>query len=131
MDDDEQAAALVAWLQEQGYETVAHDVDGGHPGNRLTRLVRGTCQVTLSRDRGQWFVEVGPSDGEGFEIGVWEACLREQTPSLEPPGFAEESRLLQNLLHEVERTLVLDAAAPQRLAALRDWVQETRWSSAG
>lgn len=130
MDDDAQAADLVAWLLDQGFSTARHGVGDGRPGNRSTSLVHGPCQVTVSRDRGQWFVEAGPRDTAGFDMGLWEAYLRNAMPSLEPTTFGDETRLLRALVYEIERSLLFDADAPERLGALRDWLQETRWSSA-
>ena len=127
--DDETAASLLGWLAEQGYSRTAEVVDERENGNRLTRMLRGDCQVTVSRDRGQWYVEAGPPDRDGFDMNLWEAHLRGEQPSLEPQQFDAEARLLRNLLHEIERTLVLDAEAVESLDRFRAWVQEARWSS--
>ena len=129
MGDADTATSLLAWLAEQGYETTAEVAGAGAGGNRLTRLVRGTCQVTVSRDRGQWYVEAGPVDRAGFDMNIWEAYLREQLPPPEPMPFADEVLLLRNVLFEIERTVNLDDDAVARLDALQEWVQETRWSS--
>lgn len=128
MDDDERAAGLLAWLEEQGYARGAEVVDERPAGNRMSRFVRGACQVTVTRDRGQWFVEAGPADSDGFDMNLWEAYLRDMQPPIEPAAFADEERLLRNVLHEIERTLVLDADAVPRLETLRAWRQEVRWS---
>lgn len=129
MGDDETAASLLGWLAEQGYTRTAEVVDERENGNRLTRVVRGGCQVTVSRDRGQWYVEAGPPDRDGFDMNIWESHLRGEQPALEPAPFDAEVRLLRNLLHEIERTLVLDADAVAELERYRTWVQESRWSS--
>ena len=128
MDDDERATGLVAWLEGQGYTRSAEVVDARPAGNRVTRLVRGACQVTVNRDRGQWFVEAGPLDSDGFDMNLWEAYLRDLQPPVEPAAFADEERMLRNVVHEIERTLVLDADAVSRLMALRAWRNEARWS---
>jgi hypothetical protein len=130
VDDDELADGLLAWLGEQGYESTDQATAPGPFGNRRTALRRGTCQVTVYRDRGQWFVEAGPPGVDGFDMSLWEACLRDRQPRLEPAPFADEARLLRNVLHEIERTMVLDGEALPRLGALREWLQEARWSSA-
>ncbi len=128
-DDETRAAGLVAWLVEQGYARVAELADTRPMGNRLIRMVRGTCQVTVSRDRGQWFVEAGPLESDGFDMNLWEAYLRDLQPAVEPAEFKDEARMLRNTLHEIERTLVLDDDAVSRLDALRTWRHEVRWSS--
>jgi len=128
MDDDERAAGLLAWLDAQGYTRGGEVVDERPAGNRMTRFVRGACQVTVSRDRGQWFVEAGPLDSDGFDMNLWEAYLRDMQPPIEPAAFADEERMLRNVLHEIERTLVLDSDAVPRLETLRSWRQEVRWS---
>ena len=128
MDDDERAAGLLAWLEGQGYARNGEVIDERPSGNRVTRFVRGTCQVTVSRDRGQWFVEAGPLDADGFDMNLWEAYLRDMQPPIEPAAFADEERMLRNVLHEIERTLVLDDEAVPRMETLRAWRQEVRWS---
>lgn len=127
-DDEERALSLLAWLEEQGYTRSVEVVDERPAGNRTTRLVRGACQVTLSRDRGQWFVEAGPLDSDGYDMNLWEAYLRDLQPPVEPAAFVDEERMLRNVLHEIERTLVLDDQAVPRLETLRTWRQEVRWS---
>ena len=126
--DEESASELLAWLTEQGYGITADDRGPSDAGNRSIRLARGTCQATLSRDRGQWYVEVGPADGAGFDINLWEAYLRGEQPQVEPTLFEDDARALRNLLHEIERTLMLDGEAVGRLAGLQEWRQEARWS---
>jgi len=128
VDDDERAAGLLAWLEAQGYTRSAEVVDERPAGNRMSRFVRGACQVTVSRDRGQWFVEAGPLDSDGFDMNLWEAYLRDMQPPIEPAAFADDERLLRNVLHEIERTLVLDSDAVPRLETLQAWRQEVRWS---
>jgi len=127
-EDDERAAELVAWLEAQGYGRVAEVADARPSGNRVTRMVRGACEVTVSRDRGQWFVEAGLPDVDGFDMNLWEAYLRDLQPDIEPAAFDVEDRMLRNLLHEIERTLVLDSDALGRLETLRSWRREVRWS---
>lgn len=127
-DDDDRAARLLDWLQEQGYARAAEVVDERPAGNRMVRMVHGACRVTVTRDRGQWFVEIGPPDIDGFDLNLWEAYLRDMQPALEPPSFADDDRLLRNVLHEIERTLVLDGDAVARLETLRAWRHEARWS---
>lgn len=127
-EDQDRATALMAWLEEQGYVRAAEVIDQRPAGNRSTRLVRGTCQVTVSRDRGQWFVEAGPRDVDGFDMNLWEAYLRDLQPAVEPATFPDEERLLRNVLHEIERSVVLDDDAVARLDALREWRNEVRWS---
>ncbi len=128
VEDEERAAGLLEWLEGQGYAHAADVADARPSGNRVTRMLRGGCQVTVSRDRGQWFVEAGPADVDGFDMNLWEAYLRDLQPEIEPTGFDVEDRLLRNLLHEIERTLVLDGDALGRLDALRSWRHELRWS---
>jgi hypothetical protein len=128
-EDDDRAAGLVDWLQEQGYTRTAEVADVRPSGNRVTRMVRGACQVTVSRDRGQWYVDVGPLDVDGFDMNLWEAYLRDVQPAIEPTPFLDDDRLLRNVLHEIERTLVLDDTAVRRLETLRTWRHEARWSS--
>jgi hypothetical protein len=127
-EDDERAAELVAWLEAQGYGRVAEVADARPSGNRVTRMVRGACEVAVSRDRGQWFVEAGLPDVDGFDMNLWEAYLRDLQPDIEPAAFDVEDRMLRNLLHEIERTLVLDSDALDRLETLRSWRHEVRWS---
>jgi hypothetical protein len=126
--DEEAASALLSWLTEQGYTVEGDDRAPDGAGNRTIHLLRGTCQATLARDRGQWYVELGPADAAGFDINLWEAYLRDQPPEIEPTSFEDDARTLHNLLHEVERSLVLDSEALDRLAALQTWRQEARWS---
>lgn len=128
-DDADRASGLIAWLEGMGYMRVAEVVEARPSGNRVTRMVRGQCQVTISRDRGQWYVEAGPLDADGFDMNLWEAYLRDLQPPVEPVTFADEERLLRNVLHEIERILVLDNDAVARLETLRAWRHEVRWSS--
>lgn len=127
-EDDERAASLVAWLESQGYRRADQVADTRPSGNQVTCMVRGACQVTVSRDRGQWFVEAGPVDVAGFDMNLWEAYLRDLAPAVEAAAFADEDRLLRNVLHEIERTLVLDDSALPRLETLRAWRHEVRWT---
>jgi hypothetical protein len=127
--DDQTAAELLAWLEQQGYAQASTVVDEGHPGNRLTRMERGGCRVTVARDRGQWYVDAGPDDRDGFDMNLWEAYLRSQDPPVEPATFEDDARQLRNLLHEIERTLVLDEGAVGHLEGLDAWRQDRRWSA--
>jgi hypothetical protein len=127
--DDETATSLLAWLADQGYETTAEVADERAGGNRTNRLARGACQVTVSRDRGQWYVEAGLPDHAGFDMNIWDAFLSEQLPPSDPLPFADEVRLLRSALFEIELVLALDDDAVARLGSLQSWVQETRWSS--
>jgi hypothetical protein len=128
-EDDDRAAALIAWLEGQGYVRTAEVAAALAGGNRTTRLTHGPCDVTVSRDRGQWFVEAGPRDGDGFDMNLWEAHLRDLPPPIDPAPFEDEVRLLRNMLHEIERALVLDDEALPRLETLQAWRNDVRWSS--
>jgi hypothetical protein len=129
MADDDDAAELAAWLGENGYTTATTAVDVGAPGNRVVRMQHGGCQVTITRDRGQWYVEAGPPDRDGFDMNLWESYLRLREPDMEAATFAEDVRLLHNLLHEIESSLLLDARAVEHLDDLQAWLLETRWST--
>ena len=126
-EDGDRAEALLAWLAEQGYVQAVGVVDPRPGGNRTTRMLRGGCQVTVSRDRGQWFVEAGPIGCDGFDMSLWEAYLRGLQPAVEPPAFADEDRLVRSVLHEIERTLVLDDDALPRLEGLEELRNQARW----
>jgi hypothetical protein len=128
-DDAGRAGELLGWLEKQGYARSAEVVDARPAGNRVTHMVHGACQVTISRDRGQWYVEAGPLDVDGFDMNLWEAYLRDLQPPIEPVAFADEVRLLRNVLGEIERSLVLDHDCVARLQTLRAWRHEVRWSS--
>lgn len=127
-EDEDRAVALIAWLEGQGYIRSAEVTTTLPGGNRTSCLNRGTCEVTVTRDRGQWFVEAGPRGGNGFDMTLWEAHLRGAEPPIEPAAFADEARLLRNLLHEIERALVLDDETLPRLDAMQAWREEVRWS---
>ena len=103
MADDELLVAdrLVLWLEDIGFErtSATESVIFDNVGFSLTRK---DFIVSISRDRGDWFISLGGAGTVSGEIGQWIACLENRPADLAPLSLVELGRLLKEHLNAFE-----------------------------
>jgi hypothetical protein len=114
------AQAVLDELIRRGYSITDGRYDENSFGDALVVLERNGTLVRLVRDRGQWFVEVGPAPGDvWFSPVVWHAFLESSMPPLETTSFDAQAQLLLADLARIE--MANRNLGEQELAALRGW----------
>ncbi len=102
---DQRLADARSRMVDAGFEVI--DERGPEAfGNRLIELHRGLMRARLTRDRDQLFLVMAADGWEtSHDIGLWEACLEDALPSLEPRPMETELNILLTRLDQFERVL--------------------------
>jgi len=88
-------------------------------GDQLVVLTRGGIRVSLVRDRGQTYLTLAKiSSPTGRDLGVWESCMDDETPSLETRDLEADVDLLLGRLPDFESFVI--ASRPETDACLRE-----------
>lgn len=124
MDDLSQAPesirALVANLDGEGFTVVAEQGTGGV--NRLLVLRRASCDIRITVDRGEWWIELGCSALDWFDPDVWQACLDDVPVHMEPTELDERVAFVLQRWPDVAAAL----DSPQDFAGCLDRARSTR-----
>ena len=119
--EDAAAQELLDWLSSAGFAVAGDDYSEAHFGNQVTDLFRNHSWVRLTRDRGQWWVEMGTRDPESdlFDPAVWWALLRSETEAGANLSIAADAETLKLVLPEIDRLLTTSTPDWDRLRHLR------------
>jgi hypothetical protein len=64
-------------------------------GDMLIELERGLSHIEIGLDRGELdLIMRAPGGGGDYQLALWEACLDDRNPSLEPGDFVADVQLL-------------------------------------
>jgi hypothetical protein len=118
-DDDRLAEETLAWLRQEGFQEEERGESESF-GDRFVRLSRGEVELSVVRDRGWWYVDIG---GPGFEVGfdpyTWRTYLEGDEPPDDATSFAKQVEFLRTRVPEVEAAIERDPAIQSRLLKLR------------
>jgi hypothetical protein len=108
--------ALATRLEQEGFTADERPPDRASFGDQVITFAAADLRVLLTRDRGQWSLELGHPDwGEAYDADIWRAAL-EGTDPTEPTTL------------EAQAAYVSDRLAALRVAAgdpsLRDRLDE-------
>jgi hypothetical protein len=106
--EDQPATTLARWLVARGYVVQADEYWPESFGNRLVALVRGDVRIELSKDRGEWLIEVGstatPKAGL-YEPTLWQLVLEKVAATEAKPAFVDEATALRAVIPAIEVAL--------------------------
>lgn len=105
-------------MKQVGFEVVNERGPEGF-GNRVIAWRRGMLSVRAVRERDQLFLTLTTPSGEAnHDIGLWESCLDNIQPSLEPRVFEGDLDVLLRRLPELE--LLIEGGGPVLDECLRE-----------
>lgn len=74
--------------------------------NLVYELSKGPTQVRISRDRGDWYVEVGPTmTGEYFPVEMWADLVNGVEPTANSSSFAAKQAALIDYVDRIHERL--------------------------
>ena len=107
-------AALVARLEQEGFTVDERPPDHASFGDQVITLAADDLRVWLTRDRGEWAIDLGhPSWQERYDLDVWHAALEGTDPTV-PTPLAEQAAYVGDRLDAL-REAAGDPAVRDRL----------------
>jgi hypothetical protein len=73
-------SAFIEALVHEGFEIVFSRGEGS--ANLFVEVMRPGLIIRVSVDRGQWWVECGPTRDDLFDPGIWKACFENRAVEL-------------------------------------------------
>ncbi len=116
---DEIALAARRPLEDRGYVEIRHNYSHGTFGDELVDFERKTTLVRLLKDRGQWLVDLGPSEERLFNIEVWMGVLGATSVDDPPTAFGVQAAFVGSDLNRMESLILEDEFAVE--TDLENW----------
>ena len=110
----EPLVALVARLEQAGFAADERPPDRDSFGDQVSTFTAEDLRVRVTRDRGQWAIELGhPAWEDLYDPDIWRAAL-EGTDPTDPSPLAEQAAFVADKLGAL-RAAARDPALHERL----------------
>ena len=115
---------LLDELRNRGFTTEETRYSWESFGDAIIVLQQGGTVVRLSRDRGQWFIEVAAGEGDWMDPVIWNSFLESVEAPTEAVRFDDQAKMLLGDLPRI-RTFGADPGE-EAIAKLRS-IRKRRW----